>query len=47
MQDSKTDQQLAQLNVVKVILLIGVCILSGLLLARRIKYSKKDVTEQK
>lgn len=47
MQDSKTDQQLAQLNVVKVILLIGVCILSGLLLVRRIKYSKKDVTEQK
>jgi len=46
MQDSK-DQQLAQLNVVKVILLIGICILSGLLLVRRIKNSKKDVTEQK
>jgi len=47
MQDSKADQQLAQLNVVKVILLIGICILSGLLLVRRIKNSKKDVTEQK
>ena len=46
-QDSKVNQQLAQLNVVKVILLIGVCMLSGLLLIRRIKNSKKDMTEQK
>lgn len=47
MQESKVNQQLAQLNIVKVVLLIGVCILSGLLLVRRIKNSKKDVTEQK
>lgn len=47
MQDSKVNEQLAQLNVVKIVLLIGVCMLSGLLLVRRIKNSKKDMTEQK
>ncbi|QQP13364.1 NEAT domain-containing protein [Lysinibacillus agricola] len=45
--DSKVDQQLAQLNIVKIVLLIIICILSGWLLVRRMKNSKKDVTEQK
>ncbi|WP_427109498.1 NEAT domain-containing protein [Lysinibacillus xylanilyticus] len=45
--DSKVDQQLARLNIVKIVLLVVTCILSGWLLVRRFKNSRKDVTEQK
>ncbi|MFB7156211.1 NEAT domain-containing protein [Lysinibacillus sp. NPDC056232] len=45
--DSKIEQQLAQLNIVKIVLLVVICILSGWLLVRRFKNSRKDVTEQK
>lgn len=43
--NSKVDQQLAQLNIIKIVLLVVICLLSGLLLVRRIRNSKKDVTE--
>ncbi|TDX94234.1 UNVERIFIED_CONTAM: heme-binding NEAT domain protein [Lysinibacillus xylanilyticus] len=45
--NSKVDQQLFQLNVIKIVLLVVICLLSGWLLVRRIRNSKKDVTEQK
>lgn len=45
--DSKVDQQLARLNIVKIVLLVVTCLLSGLLLVRRFKNSRKDVTKQK
>lgn len=45
--DSKVDQQLAQLNIVKIVLLVVICILSGWSLVRRFKNAKKDATEQK
>ncbi|MGE7999289.1 NEAT domain-containing protein [Lysinibacillus sp. NPDC093190] len=45
--NSKIDQQLFQLNTIKIVLLIVICLLSGWLLVRRIRNSKKDVTEQK
>lgn len=45
--DSKVDQQLAQLNIVKIVLLVVICILSGWLLVRRFKNARKDATEQK
>ncbi len=45
--DTNTTQQLAQLDKVKMALLIIICILSGWLLVRRIKNSKKEATEQK
>ncbi|MFJ6210727.1 NEAT domain-containing protein [Lysinibacillus sp. NPDC092081] len=43
--NSKVDQQLAQLNIIKIVLLVVICLLSGWLLVRRIRNSKKDVTE--
>ncbi|MFJ7980587.1 NEAT domain-containing protein [Lysinibacillus xylanilyticus] len=45
--DSKVVQQLARLNIVKIVLLVVISILSGWLLVRRFKNSRKDVTEQK
>ncbi|EON73519.1 NEAT domain-containing protein [Lysinibacillus sphaericus] len=45
--DRNTTQQLVQLDKVKMALLIIICILSGWLLVRRIKNSKKEATEQK
>ncbi|MEY9970916.1 iron-regulated surface determinant protein A [Lysinibacillus sp. RC46] len=43
--NTKVDQQLAQLNIIKIVLLVVICLLSGWLLVRRIRNSKKDVTE--
>ncbi|MFJ7916158.1 MULTISPECIES: NEAT domain-containing protein [unclassified Lysinibacillus] len=45
--DSKVDQQLAQLNIVKIVLLVVICILSGWSLVSRFKNARKDATEQK
>ena len=45
--NSKVDQQLDQLNIIKIVLLVVICLLSGWLLVRRNRNSKKDVTEQK
>lgn len=44
--DSKVDQQLAQLNIVKIVLLVVICILSGWSLVRRFKNARKDANEQ-
>ncbi|MFF2177233.1 NEAT domain-containing protein [Lysinibacillus sp. NPDC058147] len=43
--NSKVDQQLVQLNIIKIVLLVVICLLSGWMLVRRIRNSKKDVTE--
>ncbi len=44
---STAKQQIEPLNIVKIMLLIAICLVSGWLLIRRIKKAKKDRTEQK
>ena len=41
-----TQQQIAQLDKVKIVLLVAICLLSGLLLIRRIKSAKKETMDQ-